>query len=349
MQVYMTSRRAKRAVLAGLVAALILATVVAAVARIFSARALQRQLAIERGSFREAEPVAVTLERVTRTRERAFSARLLPWTEATVSAEVSARVLALHADVGTRVEEGAPLATLDATLARLGSEAAAERAAEAKRRLAEAEALLSERGIPESELLNLRSAARLARIEAETSAETLARHTLRAPFTGNVSIRNAEPGMLLTPGMAAFTLTDLSRLRVMFFVNEFERTAFSPGTRIEVRTPAAPNARFEATVHLAASTGTPGSGLFRIEAVLDNADRSLPGHVSATVNAAVTLYRDSLMLPTAAVRFEGSRASVTRLLADGSTERVPVEVGPELEGYYPVLSGLSEGNRILLR
>jgi hypothetical protein len=50
------------------------------------------------------------------------------------------------------------------------------------------------------------------------------------------------------------------------------------------------------------------------------------------------------------VRLEGSGATVLRVSAgEGGTESVRVRVGEELDGFYPVLEGLSAGDRLLVR
>ena len=99
--------------------------------------------------------------------------------------------------------------------------------------------------------------------------------------------------------------------------------------------------------HVAPSSAA--TGLFRIEAELKNPDGSIPGGLAVTVTATVQLYREALFLPTSAVRLEGTRAMVQRVSEGGPPEAIAIEIGPELEGRFPVLGGLTEGDRVLVR
>ncbi len=49
---------------------------------------------------------------------------------------------------------------------------------------------------------------------------TLTYTTLRAPFTGVISVREAELGQLAGPGVAIFTLDDLDHIWLRAYVNE---------------------------------------------------------------------------------------------------------------------------------
>jgi multidrug efflux pump subunit AcrA (membrane-fusion protein) len=68
------------------------------------------------------------------------------------------------------------------------------------------------------------------------------------------------------------------------------------------------------------------------------------------MTAKVGLYENQLFVPTACVRLEGSGATVLRVsTGEGGPESVRVRVGEELDGFYPVLEGLSAGDRLLVR
>jgi membrane fusion protein (multidrug efflux system) len=343
----MTSRRAKRALISAFVATLLLLAIVAAVARVFEGRALERRLRIERGNFRATEPASVVLQPRSLERTRSFTARIMPWAEASLAPEVSGRVDEVLVEIGETVAKGAPLLRLNDRIASLAAAAASERAAETARRLREAEALREAQALSETDLLNLRSAARVAEIERDSAQETLARHTIRAPFDGTISSRSADPGLAVGPMDRVIGIEDLSRLRVVFFVSERELPAFAPGKEVKVQRTGSTRPPQTARVHIASASAGRGTGLFRVEAELPNPER-LPSGVTAAVEAVIALYRDTIFVPTAAVRYEGRQAFVLRATKNGE-ERVPVEIGPELDAAHPVISGLNAGDRIIIR
>ncbi|MGA1129439.1 MAG: efflux RND transporter periplasmic adaptor subunit, partial [Chthoniobacterales bacterium] len=91
--------------------------------------------------------------------------------------------------------------------------------------------------------------------------------------------------------------------------------------------------------------------LFRVEAELANPDLSLRGGLSGEASARVGFYRDQLFVPTSCVRLEGNKAYVLRIPPGegGGPRQTEVRVGDELDGFYPVLEGLSAGDRLLVR
>lgn len=65
---------------------------------------------------------------------------------------------------------------------------------------------------------------------------TLAYAVLRAPFTGVISVREAEVGQLAGPGVAIFTLDDLDHIWLRAYVNEPDIGKVRLGETVDVRT-----------------------------------------------------------------------------------------------------------------
>jgi multidrug efflux pump subunit AcrA (membrane-fusion protein) len=137
---------------------------------------------------------------------------------------------------------------------------------------------------------------------------------------------------------------------VVFYVNERDVASFPAGAEIKLRLPAAPGKIFEAPVVHVAQASDEATRLFRVEAELPNADLALRGGLTGEATAVVGLYEQQLFVPTACVRLEGAGAYVLRVgTGDAGPESVRVRVGEELDGFYPVLEGLSAGDRLLVR
>ncbi len=344
----MLSRRHKRAIV-GFTAFIVLGAVLLfSIGRFFANRAIDRQLADERASLRPPEPVIVAAVRDTLERRRTFAARAEPWTRATLAPEVGGTVIRMGSDVGARVTAGAELLELESSTARAAAEAARIQAAEAQRRQREVEQLVRQQATASTDFPAATAAAAAAEREAERAATVLEKHRLRAPFAGTVQTRRVDVGDFLTAGQVAFELVDLSRLRVVFNAGETEVGAFAVGATLDVTFPSRSAHQGHATVrHVAPATGS--NGLFRVEAEYVNPDGEIPGGIAATVNAAVRLYRDTVFIPTAAVRLEGARAIVLRVQGDGRVEAVAVEIGPEIDGRFPVTRGVDQGDRLIIR
>lgn len=344
----MLSRRNKRAILGLGAILLILAVILAGVARYFEAQNLAVRLAEERAALQPPPLLVVTVERRTLSSPRAFAARLEPWATATLAPEVGGTVLRLGAELGQAVPAGAELLALDTGLIRPALAAAEIQAAETARRAAEAATLAEGRVLAATDRAAAQAAADTAAQEAVLLREQLARHVLRAPFPGSVQARRVEVGDVVAPGQPAFTLVDTSRIRVVFHVSATELLSVTPGSTIPVEAGPVRPEPMQAVVRFVAPAAGP-DGRFRIEAVLDPAPPQAPAGSAATVRIPIRSHVDTLFVPASAVRFEGASPMVRRLGTGEREEQVFIEIGPEINGLHPVRSGLAEGDRIVIR
>ena len=346
----MLARKSKRAILALTGLLLVVAVLLAVVGRYFQNVEQKRRLQEEKASLRERDEFIFTVEPRTVERERRYAAAVDPWLVADVPAEVAGRVSEVKVEPGSPAKVGDPLVLLDAEIAASDYRRAEAKLGELQRLLGEAETLGKNRVVSRTQVEAVRAEARQADAEEDAARARLEDHTIRAPFDGSVVERFVQVGEAVTVSKPVVRMVDTSRLRVLFYVNERDVASFPAGTAIKLRLPAAPGKVFEAPVVHVAQASDEATRLFRVEAELANPDFSLRGGLSGEVTAVVGLYRQQLFVPTACVRLEGAGAYVLRVgKGEAGPESVRVRVGEELDGFYPVLEGLSAGDRLLVR
>jgi RND family efflux transporter MFP subunit len=346
----MLARRSKRAILAFAGLAILVAVMLAAVSRYFDSVEQKRRLQEEKALLKEREDFLFTVEPRTVERERRFAAAVDPWLVANVPAEVAGRVSAVKVEPGSLVETGDPLILLDEEIAASDYRRAEAKLTELQRLLAEAEKLGQSRVVSRTQVEAVRAETRQADAEEDATRARLEDHTIRAPFGGSVVERLVQVGEAVNVNQPVARMVDTSRLRVVFYVNERDIASFPAGTAIQLRLPAAPGQVFDVPVVHVARASDEATRLFRVEGELANADLALRGGLTGEVTAKVGLYENQLFIPTACVRLEGSGATVLRVPpGEGGPESVRVRVGEELDGFYPVLEGLSAGDRLLVR
>lgn len=359
---FMLSRHTKRAIL-GLVFATITLVVVAAASRhYFAARALEIRLEQERAKLTPPQPMLLPVERSDGTRERSYAVRLQPFQRSAIAAEAAGRVEEILVEVGDTVEKDQVLLRLDSTLARLNLEAAQAALAageaqlrEQRRRVREAEQLAESQSIPATQLEAGRAQAEVQerelerlRVEARRQEELLARHDVRAPFSGNLNQRLVEEGDSVGQNQPVANLVTLDPLRARFYVSDVEVRSFKTGDSLRLTLSSFPGREFEAPVVSVARATDPTNGLFLIEARVRNPEQLLPGGAQGRVTATIAEYEGMLFVPAAAVRFDGQRA-LTEVWVDGAARQRELKLGPETEGYYLVLAGLEEGEVLVVR
>jgi RND family efflux transporter MFP subunit len=178
-----------------------------------------------------------------------------------VAAPLSGVIARVHAQVGQRVEAGAPLFTLDERplAAEIASREAAVRVADA--RVAETEALAAEandqlakirgladpRAVSQEEIVRREMLARAAGSRLKLAQATLAqtraqlkqvqvdfdRITVRAPVTGDVLQVNARPGEFVSPGegQPPVVIGETRRLHVRVDNDEADAWRFRAGAK----------------------------------------------------------------------------------------------------------------------
>lgn len=346
----MLARRSKRAILAFAGLSLVVAVLLAAVGRYFESVEQQRRLLDEKASLKQREDFIFTVEPRTVERERRYSAAVDPWLVADVPAEVSGRVAAVEVEPGSLVKKGDPLVLLDDEIAASDYRRAEAKLAELQRLLSEAEVLGQSRVVSRTQVEAVRAETRQADAEEDATRARLEDHTIRAPFDGSVAERLVQVGEAVNINQPVVRMVDTGRLRIVFYVNERDVASFPAGKDLVLRLPAAPGKVFEVPVVHVARASDPETRLFRVEGELSNADLALRGGLTGEVTASVGLYENQLFIPTACVRLEGAGAYVLRVgTGEGGPESVRVRVGEELDGFYPVLEGLSAGDRLLVR
>ena len=346
----MLARRSKRAILAFAGLAILVAVMLASVSRYFDSVEQKRRLQEEKALLKEREDFLFTVEPRTVDRERRFAAAVDPWLVADVPAEVGGRVSAVKVEPGSVVRKGDELVHLDDEIATSDYRRAEAKLTELQRLLAEAEKLGESRVVSRTQVEAVRAEARQADAEEDATRARLEDHTIRAPFDGSVVERLVQVGEAVNVNQPVARMVDTSRLRIVFYVNERDVASFPAGTKVQLRLPAAPGKIFNVPVVHVARASDEATRLFRVEGELANADLALRGGLTGEVTAKVGLYKNQLFIPTACVRLEGSGATVLRVSAgEGGPESVRVRVGEELDGFYPVLEGLSAGDRLLVR
>jgi len=129
-------------------------------------------------------------------------------------------------------------------------------------------------------------------------------------------------------------------------VFEYEAARLHVGDKVEVEFPYGQAAKRRATIDFIYPDVDPQTRRVRFRVTLDNRDRKLKPdtYVSLVWHGDAT---DRLAIPREAVIDAGARKYVLLALADGYFAPRDVQVGPAVGDFYPVISGIVEGERVV--
>lgn len=188
-----------------------------------------------------------------------------------------------------------------------------------------------------------RAQARISAVEAR-----LADRLIKAPFAGLLGLRTVSVGTLVTPGVAITTLDDISIIKLDFDVPEGFLPALKVGQLVEARAAAYPGKVFSGKVAVVDTRIDPNTRSFTVRAELPNPDALLRPGMLLTVEV-IKDRRRSLMVPEEAIVPLDTRAFVYRVTPERKVERVQIEMGARRPGRVEVLSGIAEGDRVIVQ
>ncbi|MEM9285649.1 MAG: efflux RND transporter periplasmic adaptor subunit [Pseudomonadota bacterium] len=299
-----------------------------------------------------AQPRAAPSVIVNTVTEHPFSQRiealgtLLPKEMAELTLNAADRVTAVYFEDGERVEEGKTLLTLVQREQLAQIEAAEARLREASAR--------HERfaGLVEYDAGSLMDADE-ARRDMETSRAELRQvqsllrdRVLVAPFAGLLGFREVSVGSYVQPGDVITTLIDDSAMRLDFSVPATRLTSVGSGTRIVAETDSLPGETFRGEITTLNNTIDPTTRSVRVRAILPNDDRLLKVGMFMRVVVEADA-RLALAIPEEAIQPVGPRTYVFVVDADDLAHRREIAIGARYKGLVEVLSGLSEGDRVI--
>ncbi len=193
----------------------------------------------------------------------------------------------------------------------------------------------------------------LARMESEERPTRAVQ--IRTPFSGTVIERLASEGSYVSTGTPLYRIANLNTLWVQLDAYENDLSRISLGQSVRISVDALPGEVFEGKITFVEPTLDTSRRTAQVRVQVDNRDGRLrPGmFAEATVAAAEPEGEPSpLVVPATTPLFTGRRALVYVEVETGDRvayEPRSVRLGPRLGDVYPVVAGLSEGERVVTR
>jgi RND family efflux transporter MFP subunit len=293
-----------------------------------------------------------------------------------VAAWVGGRIDQLYVDfTGLEVKKGEPLALIYSpqlvstqeeyllaleTLAMVRDSQIPEVVANAKSLVESSKRRLSLWGIPEKEI---------QRLEQERKANI--HMTIYSPINGTVVEKSVLEGKYVKEGDHLYTVAELSNLWMFADIYEYEMSWIRLGQEVEVTTIAYPGETFTGKITFIDPVLHPQTRSVRIRADFANPHGKLKPEmfVNARLEIGMTkrqfpelagLFKTHggaksdgeelvLAIPSSSLLDTGKRKVVYVDKGDGNYEIREVEIGPQAGEYYPLLEGVQEREKVVVK
>ena len=266
--------------------------------------------------------------------------------QATLSSRIQGtidRVLVLE---GTLVRKGQTLVELDNRDLQAELTRAVAEVENAHAHLSRMKTLYAEQAVSKQEMENATRTFKVSEANRKAVLAQLSYTVVKAPFDGVITEKKVEAGELASPGQTLLKMEDPNRLRLEATVAESDLKAVELGNRIPVMIDALPGQPLAGTVSQILPAGDPQTHTFTVKVDLPPTHglrTGMFGRLQLDKGIARTI-----MLPSSAVVERGELTSVFVVGQDRIARLRWVRAGRRLNQQTEILSGINEGERVLI-
>ncbi|ALQ50071.1 efflux RND transporter periplasmic adaptor subunit [Nitrosomonas ureae] len=287
-----------------------------------------------------------------------------------IGSYVTGRIINLFVILGDYVKAGQPLARItspDLTQSQLAYLRAASRVVVTQKSLDRAHHLLAADAIPVAEVERRQSELEIAQAEwgaasdqlrlfgmNESEIKELSKKgkilpwlDIKATREGYVIARNVIVGQVVQPADPLFQIADLSYVWVVGDVPEQIARDVRLEQHVEINVPAIGGTDFDGIIIFVSDTVNRLTRTVMTRVMVENPERKLKPDMLANMHITDTQHK-TLVVPEAAIVRELNQDYVFVAISDNQFQRVPVELGPEVADFRPVLDGLTIDQRIVM-
>ncbi len=290
-----------------------------------------------------------------------YSGKAAPSKEVSVVPTVPGKVINFNYDVGDTVREGAVLFSVDSADLQnnLRSLEANYHVAElnlnnAKNTYENNKILFDEEIISQTEFDQIKLAyetteANLTatQIQIENLKKNISDCTVTSPMSGVIAQRGVERGGFASQAAPAYTVMDLSTIKVEVGVSEQVVNTIAIGDEVAVKMTAVSAEPLTGRVStISPSAGQTGTYTVKIE--LNNQDGAIKAGMLAEVSFTMEQSEEAFVLPRNAVLTKDGETYVY-ILEGNTVKKTPVETGIETGETIEITSGLSEGMEVVTK
>jgi len=289
---------------------------------------------------------------------------------AQVGSYVTGRIINMFVILGDYVQPGKPLARItspDLTQSQLAYLRAVSRVTVTQKASDRARHLLAADAIPVAEVERRQSELEIAKAEMGAARDQLILFgmseselkqinktgkilpwlDIKASREGYVIARNVIVGQVIQPSDPLFQVADLSHVWVVGDVPEQIAREVALGQHVEINVPALTNTTLDGVIIFVSDTVNRLTRTVMTRVLVENPERKLKPDMLANMHITDPQHK-SLVVPEAAIVRELNKDYVFVALNDNHFQRIPIELGNEVDGFRPVLKGLSADQKIVL-
>lgn len=268
-----------------------------------------------------------------------FLGSFAPNREVAIASETAGKVIRCTIEEGSNVSTGTLIAKLDDGILQAQLSSARANYINASNKLKRYQQVPE--GVTLLEMDNAKNQMLTSQAEMERLRKQISQFTIKAPFSGIVSMKKIELGAVVSPGSPLATITDISTVKLEISVPEKQIANFKKGMSLNVTTDVYPNTVFNGKVDLVASV-TDASHNYTVKIVVPNNSKTpLKSGMYGNVTLENKTKGKSIVIPRSALIGTAVQPQVY-VIKSGIAKLRTIEIGQSNATEIQVLSGLNE-------
>ena len=268
--------------------------------------------------------------------------------EVKVNADIQGKIVKYYVDEGAKVHKGQALVKLDASLLYTSLEQVNVQIETLEKDLARYQVLADADAIPGVKLEKVQQGIKTAKTQRQAIQTKIAKTTIKAPFSGIVTMKFQEVGAFAAPGVPLVLLSNLSDLKFTINVPEHQLNLFKKGQTYSIKADNFPNLDLKGKVIRVGSKGNMSNN-FPVQFAIKNKDGKLKSKMFGKV-ALKGENKDAvkaIVIPAKAI--VGSELEPKLyLIKNGKAVLTKVTVGKRFGNKAVITSGVNEGDTIVI-
>ena len=270
----------------------------------------------------------------------------------TIAAELAGKVVGISFEAGTQVTKGNILLRQDTSSEEAQLPGAVAQVNLSRTNLERMNQLFSKQLISQSDRDNAVAGAEQAQSQADNIRATIAKKTIRAPFSGQLGIRQVNLGQMLREGDPIVTLQALDPIYADFTLPQQQLPLVRLGLAVQVTTDALQGAPLQGRITAINPLVDSDTRQIKVQATVANRRDQLRPGMFANVSVGLPARQQVLAIPATAVLYAPYGDSVF-FIEDAADKKGKVlrqqfvRLGVKRGDFVAVTSGIREGETVV--
>lgn len=287
----------------------------------------------------------VVLETVDAAKQ--FTGTFQPNKEVKVNADVQGKIIRYYVKQGDRVSKGQALVKLDASLLQIQLNQVNVQIETLEKDLARYQILADADAIPGVKLEKVQQGIKTAKTQKQSILTKMQKTTIKAPFSGVVTMKFKEVGAFAAPGMPLVMITNIDKLKFTINVPEQSLSIFKKGDITTIKSDTYPNLELKGKVIRIGSKGNMSNSFPVQFEVANTKNKKIKANMFGKVLVdALSKETKAIVIPVGATVGSELKPQVY-LVKDGKAVLTDIAISNRFDDKIIVANGIKEGDVIV--